>query len=55
MFPGFEQFDKIFSDKQPAKQTPPHPLNSAVTVVNGKPLYTAVTKQNKKQENMYSY
>lgn len=62
MFPGFEKFDQIFSDKkqeQPAPQyTPETPLytyGSGTTVVNGKQLYTTGTTSNQKQHNLYSY
>ena len=62
MFPGFEKFDQIFSDKKqekPAPQyTPENPLyscGSGTTVVNGKQLYTAGTASSQKQHNLYSY
>lgn len=62
MFPGFEKFDQIFSDKKQEQQTPQyspeHPLytyGSGTTVVNGKQLYTAGTASNQKQHNLYSY
>lgn len=62
MFPGFEKFDQIFSDKkqeQPLPQyTSEHPLythGTGTTVVNGQQLYTAGTASRQKQHNLYSY
>lgn len=62
MFPGFEKFDQIFSDKKQEHPTPQYspenPLytcGTGTTVVNGKQLYTAGTTSNQKQHNLYSY
>ncbi|QKE54554.1 hypothetical protein ACSA002_2380 [Salmonella phage vB_SalM_SA002] len=64
MFPGFEQFDQIFSDKQKQAEpktpqySPENPLytyGSGTTVVNGQQLYTVGTASNQKQHNLYSY
>lgn len=63
MFPGFEQFDQIFGDKQKEqpipRYTPEKPLythGSGATVVNGQVLYTVGTApQPANTNNLYSY